>query len=523
MGYFMVIISLITTHEKEQKHMAGHIVYQKQRGIEYARFVISTRKNGQVLKDVTNLGRVLDRSAHVFRSMKRGVFTFDPETKIYGRPPSSFVDTTVRKNSREQLILDFGDAYFFECLLRKFGLMPAIEVIGYGNPDSLVCMILYYIISSMSNSHAVDWYEGSFARIMHPLANLSSQRISDLLESVGRESSMRRFFMEYLKLVAGRQDGTEILIDSTGLPNGIHFPLTAISTHGGQTSSEARLIYVVQQRTNMPLYFRYVAGSIVDVSTLIATMRELKAHGVNTRFAILDAGYMSDTNIIDLCATKVSFVSRLRHGSVILKRAMDEHLDTLVAIENAVTYNERLVFIKCLPVTLDSRGDTGYLYLCCDLTMKAICTIDLVKKEFNTKNGTDMKAIIEKLGSLGIFGLISTRKIGVNRVLPTYYMRQQIEQVFDVGKNYANLLPLSVEKEDTFRGHLLIAFIAAIVVKCLQDALKNTKLTPLDAVVCLGNQKCKVFENVVIPGEPTRKARELYRLMKIDYPAEVAR
>ena len=503
--------------------MAGHIIYQKQRGIEYARFVVSTRKGDQVLKDVTNLGRVLDRNAHVFKSRDRGIFTFDPETRTYGRPPSSFVDTTVRKNGREQLILDFGDAYFFECLLRKFGLMPAIGAIGYGNPDSLVCMILYYVISSMSNSHAADWYEGSFARILHPLANLTSQRISDLLESVGGEGSMRRFFMEYLRLVAGRQDGTEILIDSTGLPNGIHFPLTAISTHNGQTSSEARLIYVVQQRTNMPLYFRYVTGSVVDVSTLVTTMRELKAHGVNTRFAILDAGYLSDANIIDLCAAKVSFVSRLRHGSVLMKRAMEEHLDKLVSMGNAVSYNGRLAFVKCLPVTLDSRGDTGYLYLCCDLTMKAVCTIDLIRKEMDAKSGAGKEAVLKKLDGLGIFGLVSTRKIGADRVLPTYYMRQQIEQVFDVGKNYAGLLPLNVEREETFRGHLLIAFIAAIVVKRLQDELKDTKLTPLDAVSCLRNQKCKVFDHVVIPGEPTSKARELYRLMEIDYPVEIIR
>lgn len=38
---------------------------------------------------------------------------------------------------------------------------------------------------------------------------------------------------------------------------------------------------------------RYVPGNIVDTATLITTLRELKAHGVATKFAIPDAGYMT--------------------------------------------------------------------------------------------------------------------------------------------------------------------------------------------------------------------------------------
>ena len=89
--------------------------------------------------------------------------------------------------------------------------------------------------------------------MLYPKANLESQRISDLLSSIGEESSYRAFFREYSKLLAHREGGEDILIDSTGLPNSIHFPLTAVSNHNGQISNEVRLIYVVQQGTNLPL------------------------------------------------------------------------------------------------------------------------------------------------------------------------------------------------------------------------------------------------------------------------------
>jgi hypothetical protein len=39
-----------------------------------------------------------------------------------------------------------------------------------------------------------------------------------------------------------------VLIDSTGMPNDIHFPLTAINTHNGVTNNETKLLLVVDHK-----------------------------------------------------------------------------------------------------------------------------------------------------------------------------------------------------------------------------------------------------------------------------------
>ena len=62
--------------------------------------------------------------------------------------------------------------------------------------------------------------------------------------------------------------GTGVLVDSTGLPNDIQIPITAVDNHNHVISNEARLILVVDRKSGLPLYFRYVAGNIVDGSTL---------------------------------------------------------------------------------------------------------------------------------------------------------------------------------------------------------------------------------------------------------------
>ena len=131
--------------------------------------------------------------------------------------------------------------YFIQKFIEKHGLWPVLESVGYGNPDSFKSLLSYYILENQSNAHAEDWYEGSYARIAYPRANLSSPRISDQLKEIGREDVCRRFFkayIEYLKVNTTEAAKGAILIDSTGLPNDIRLPVTAVSNHNGEINNE---------------------------------------------------------------------------------------------------------------------------------------------------------------------------------------------------------------------------------------------------------------------------------------------
>ena len=101
--------------------------------------------------------------------------------------------------------------------------------------DSVFSLLFFYILSNCSNRLCQSWREGSFARILFPDARLSSQRISDILALLSEEYPCSELFKFYLKLFKEglEVDGTNVLIDSTGLPDSIHFPLTAISNHNG--------------------------------------------------------------------------------------------------------------------------------------------------------------------------------------------------------------------------------------------------------------------------------------------------
>ncbi|MDR1110841.1 MAG: hypothetical protein LBP92_09175, partial [Deltaproteobacteria bacterium] len=259
-----------------------NITYDKKSSGLYAKLCRHAKRQGnKILKTYENLGKVIDKEKGIYQNKERGVFTYDLENDVYGKPETEFQLPTAP--TREKLILDFGDIYLLDNYLRQEGLTAALDAIGYRDPDTLYAMLGYYILCTTAMCHAGGWWEGSYARIMYPKANLASQRISDFLADIGEERSLRRFFSEYIPYL-GKQvsKGTNILIDSTGLPNCIRFPLTAVSNHNGEISNEVRLIHVIQQETGLPIYFRYCPGNVIDVSTLIRTILELKEIGVNT-------------------------------------------------------------------------------------------------------------------------------------------------------------------------------------------------------------------------------------------------
>ncbi len=499
-----------------------HITYTIKNGTEYASLATSVRNGSKVTKKYKNLGKVIDKNLGIYKSRSRGVFQYDLATNTYSKPdysmpgiPVDYPDAPVP--AKESLILDFGDAFFLDEFEKQSGFAGILDKVSVHNRDTLKSMIAYYIFCHASNCHARTWWEGSYSRILYPAATMDSQRISEFLAELGSEGCFRDFFRAYHPFIKSSADaGENILIDSTGLPNNIHFPLTAVSNHNGEISREARLIYVTQQETGLPIYFRYCPGNVIDASTLARTMAELEDLGISTKFAVLDAGYYNADNIREPYLHGVPFVTRLKENLKLYKRLVSEYLPSLENRENFVSYNSRYAYIKCVDCMLVD-GCPGYAYIGLDIERKSSEGHKLFQRA-REKKLTD-EEVFDIMERQGIFIIVSTEKMDKGRILPTYYTRQQIEQVFDIGKNYADMLPLRVQNEDTFRGHLLLTFAACIILKLIQDRLAETKYNPISMFMNLRNQKCKVYGNEIVTSEAFKKINDCYKLFDIQCPA----
>jgi hypothetical protein len=219
------------------------------------------------------------------------------------------------KDDRKQLILDFGDAWFLDHILETSGLKKLFTDVISSESDTLLSLLTYKLLDSNANNYAERWFAGSYAQYLYPKAVISSPRISEFMGRLGNEETKRAFFdlyIPYLKALPGVSEN--VLIDSTGLPNDIHFEYSQINNHNGVIRREVRLIYVVERNTGLPVYFRYVAGNIVDVVTLRVTINHLKAQDVEVKHGILDAGYCSEKNINDLYDSNIPFLYLLNNS-----------------------------------------------------------------------------------------------------------------------------------------------------------------------------------------------------------------
>ncbi len=68
----------------------------------------------------------------------------------------------------------------------------------------------------------------------------------------------------------------------------------------------------------------------------------------------------------------------------------------------------------------------------------------------------------------------------------------------------------------------MLAFIPSVIVKMLQEKLKNTNMTPEGVLFTLRNQKCKVYDDKVITSEEVKKSNDVLKFFKLEAPIEIS-
>lgn len=476
--------------------------------------------------DYIYLGRVLDLDKGIFKSRERGIFTFDVASGTFGTVPESYIppkETDKRKH--EHISVDFGDAFFVNEYLHMSGLMLVVDQISYGNPDTMHAMLLFYTLSGLANCDAITWYEGSITRMLYPNASLGSQRISEFLASIGKPEKQLAFQKAYIRYVMEYYNHDQnILVDSSGLLNSIHGPLTHWNIHNGKGSREIRLIFVVQKSTGLPIYYKAVPGNIVDVSILERIFLHLKSLGVDVPGCIMDAGYNSGDNL-DLFydadhKCKIGFITRIAANDKHFHQIIAEELPTIESKENFVKYEDRYLFIVRREITLGKNNDNqAWLYLGLDPGRLTDERHRLFKQA--RKNDFSAGDVYEAMQEESLFGVLSGTPYSCEEILPAYYQRQAAEQIFDIARNYTKLLPLRVNNDETFEGHLLLSYIATCAVKMIQLRLKEANLSLGSGLSCLRNQKCTIYSDQVVTDVPQKEANKTYQTFGITCPAAI--
>jgi hypothetical protein len=497
--------------------LPGHIFYEEKKSGTYGRYVKSTFiKDGKIYHEYENLGRLLDKDAGLFRNRQRGMFTFSLQDG-YGNADPQIVPEVY--NIPQSIVLNFGDVWMTDQILKQTGLDDILNNLIPHYANTFKTLLCFRLLTSRAYDCAEEWYRNSYSRILYPDVNLDSKAISVFHELIGRETTYVAFFQSYLKMLTKNADISKeislpILIDSTGLPNDIDTYLTAINNHNGIISEEIRLIYVVDKNSKLPIFFRYVPGNIIDNSTLITTINSLLAYDINIEIVIIDAGYSSLKNIEQLLLAKIPFITRMPKNRKEFKELINTHGHDLRHAENAITCGDRLLYGKKFQITL--FGSQLYAYLMLDKKQEIIDERNAFYKYEDDKD--KIEKLEKELLKAGKFVIISSEEYDINEILPLYYTRETIEQVFDISKNYADLLPLRGHSEETIRGRLLLSFLTTILYSFISQRLINSKMSANKAIFYMSNLKIKMFESVNLLEELTKEQNDIFQYLNLDCP-----
>jgi hypothetical protein len=476
----------------------------------YASIYTPRWENKKKINDIENLGRVIDLEKGIFKNRQYGVFHFDFNNgyKIL-EPPVN------KKVKSEEYALIFGNIYTAYHILDRNKYIELFNNIDVQNKDLLITLILFRLLTDEPYCNAQSWWNSTYAKILFPQVSISSQRISEFLVSLGTKTNLELFFKKYLELIYGSTPSCGVVIDSTGAPNDISVELTKINNHNGIINNEIRLIYVMDRVQKTPIYFRVVAGNIVDVTTLKQTINELKSLNIDVLYSVLDAGYYSDDNVKFLYSNNVPFITRIGPNRIIAKELFSKHFDSIKHMKNSIIHNNRLLYVKKFEFNL--QGRVAYAYIAIDDKRRNEEIYSLVNNEKKNKKmtGDEMELETKFMGS---FILISSIDLPIDEILPYYSSRNYIEQIFDISKNNAMLLPLRVHSIEGIKGHILINFLTVISYLSINKCFYKTKYCAKNAFYELSFLIGKILNDKIHIYEPNKKIKEVIKLFNIDIP-----
>ncbi|MDR0723785.1 MAG: transposase [Endomicrobium sp.] len=477
-------------------------------------------KDGKVYHSREYLGKVIDRELGLYFNRQRGYFTFDLN-QGYGDPDPDVIAACSLPNN---IVLHFGDVWLVDQMLRAIGLDKVLDNLIPNAASTVKSLVAFRLLETSGYDGAEEWYRTSYARILYPDAILTSSMTSKYIAKIGQEEVYRNFFYSYLSIISkdryiGKKTSFPILIDSTGLPNDIKTHVTAVNNHNGVISNEIRLIYVVDKITKLPIYFRYVPGNIIDNSTLITTINSLVTYGININLVILDAGYTSLENLSQLLSSNISFVTRMTKNRTEYKELIRDHGQDLQCGANALTYEKRSLYGK--KVQISFCGKQLYAYIMYDSEQKVEDEKIIFRKY---KDDPDRINKIDKsLETIGKFIILASDNYDINEILPLYYNRQTIEQVFDISKNFTDLLPLRAHSEETIRGRLLLSFISTIIYILVSKKLDDYSLCANKVLIHMHNLKIKIYNSVRLLEELTKIQKQIFQKLNLDCPFQEER
>ncbi|MDR1641218.1 MAG: transposase [Clostridiales bacterium] len=485
------------------------ICYYPSENPKYAKIVTPTLMNGEYKNVEKHLGSIVDKEKGIFRNKGRGLFKFtleDGYTNLAENMIGEMEDTGGK------LKQDFGDAFVLHSALAETGLWKLVYDLLPEEGDTLCTLALYGVLRGHSKGDTVDWRNSSYVRMICPNAKVGSQESGKFYKRIIDEGLEDKFFKAYFEYI-GRKTGKEISLNSADLVKSIICPGMSNSTEKG-----SKMILAVDRKTGTPLFYSLFPGNTIDASAIKSALNEFSGYGLDVSMALMGAGYASGDNVKAFLDGGVKCLVRLKANYAVYKEMMERHIETLKDRDNRIVYENKIFY--GVRLKLESYGHESYGYLCADEDRCFHEKYEYDIKDLSRKEeDRDSSEVYEKkVQGLGVFALMASEPLEVAEVLPTYLVRNIVDQTCGVLKANSKA-PAGALNEELHRGQLLVSFISAVWRQAVAEKFNGTSYYNVDeAFEALRKLKCKVFDSKIAILNPTPKQIEMARILNVDLP-----
>lgn len=457
----------------------------------------------------------------------------------------------------------YGATYLFDRIGEATGVTEDLKTCF---PDSCrqILSIAYYLI--LEDKNPLSRFRHWAAIHRHPHGEvIPSQRSRELFAAITEEARQHFFRLQGKR----RVEREYLAYDSTSV--------SSYSEHLRQVRygrnkdhehlAQINLSLLFGQQSQLPFYYRKLAGNIPDVKTLGKLLSDMNTLGYQKIKVVLDRGFFSAANMNELYKHHMKFLI----GAKVSLRLVQKHLETVRDTMRSWTYynHNYQIYAYSVPICWNYTQDRPYkgdtikadrrmylhLYFSPERALEDEKSFNnrlsalqnelengqrhpdhekQYAKYFEVKTtpvrGTTViakeDALQEAKRNYGYFALLSNDIKDPVKALETYRKKDMVEKAFNNLKERLNLRRLAVSSEQSLDGKLFVQFVALIFLSFITRRMQEKKLfrdytlqevlDELDIVECfeVPGQQLQI-------GEVTKRQMDLYAKLGVTAPASL--
>jgi len=265
----------------------------------------------------------------------------------------------IKPKNNDLIAKNYGNIFLLKFISKRLGLTDILKNIF---PDSFleILALAYYEIMEGAAFYLLPyWLEEQY---LPKVKKLYSKEISNLCEQIGRSQRQRVDFIskwiEHLKPIKGAYyDITSISSYSTNIDfiewgyNRDHEDLPQLN-----------MGVVFCQNKYLPIYYNLYPGSIVDVTTLKNCIKYLKFFNLEDILFVLDRGFFSKANILEMNKSQISFIQPLPFSLKKVKALIKSNKKKLSNPMHAFKYKEEILHYLSTCLEFDEFSFDGHIF-----------------------------------------------------------------------------------------------------------------------------------------------------------------